>query len=140
MHKDTGEGARAHKKHEAAHTHAHLQRTVETPPASPVPSVSLSVLHSRAQTEPQQSRCEISCLCRALSARACLLACTAALASDVRFKTCLLSDESRGSARRSAAASVSEHVTDAEGRKANPRSDLMAISPDLRPLTSEQAG
>lgn len=45
-----------------AHRHMRAQRTAETPPASPVPSVSLSVLHSRAQTGPQQSWCEISCL------------------------------------------------------------------------------
>lgn len=105
MHKDTGERAHtsmnAHKQSAkrvhihtptCAYTHTHAQRTVETPPASPVPSVSLSVLHSRAQTGPQQSQCEISCLCRALSACTCLFGCTRMLGLDAYFKTYLPSD------------------------------------------------
>lgn len=75
------------------HTRLHIraQRTAETPPASPAPSVSLSVLHSRAQTGPQQSQCEISCLCGALSACACLFGCTSTLGLDAYFRTYLQS-------------------------------------------------
>lgn len=70
------------------YTYARMQaqRTVETPPASPVPSVSLSVLYSRAQTGPQQSWCEISCLCRALSACTFLFGCTTSLVLDAYLK------------------------------------------------------
>lgn len=101
MHEDTGEcthtGTNAHKQsviriHIHTRTHIHAQRTVETPPASPAPSVSLSVLHSRAQTGPQQSQCEISCLCGALSACSCLFGCTSMLGLDAYFRTYLLSD------------------------------------------------
>lgn len=75
------------------HTRLHIraQRTAETPPASPAPSVSLSVLHSHAQTGPQQSQCEISCLCGALSACACLFGCTSTLGLDAYFRTYLQS-------------------------------------------------
>lgn len=102
------------------------QRTVETPPASPVPSVSLSVLHSRAQTGPQQSQCEINCLCRALSACISLFVCTRMLGLDAYFKTYWVS-YCEEVTHVEMPMCVFVYTRQAEGQ-VDPGSDLMAIS------------
>lgn len=92
--------------HSYTHWCTRAWRTAETPPASPAPSVSLSVLHSHAQTGPQQSQCEISCLCGALSASACVFGSIRTLGLNVYFKSIFAGRLSRGNPRWYAGACI----------------------------------